>query len=108
MGWIHNIIAAGLSVGPSGWRAVPFALAPLVGVFGMTRLWAEPAAWPAVEGGAPRFAIVCSKCLHRTDCDAPPGDEVEHRAGKLRCGACGAFAAAWYRRGGLSVPPGGW
>lgn len=105
---LRALLIAVLTAGPSSWRAAPFVVAPLVGVYGMTRLWSAGATPVASAEGVPRFAIVCAKCGHREDRPAPPGPEVERRAGKLRCAACQEFRAAWYRRGGLSLPPGGW
>ncbi len=55
-----------------------------------------------------RYLIVCGECGHRRRLAESPHDSFENRNGLFQCPQCDRFATSWYRRGGLSIPPGGW
>ncbi|MGD8451581.1 MAG: hypothetical protein PVJ57_07155 [Phycisphaerae bacterium] len=55
-----------------------------------------------------RYLVVCSNCGYRERCTEHPAHHLEQRHGALKCPKCGEFKAAWYRRGGQALPPGGW
>ncbi len=55
-----------------------------------------------------RYLIVCAECGHRQRMADSPHDSFENRNGLLQCPQCTRFAMSWYRRGSLSIPPGGW
>ncbi|MCK4340519.1 MAG: hypothetical protein KAY37_02200 [Phycisphaerae bacterium] len=55
-----------------------------------------------------RYLIVCEQCGYRQRTSEHPVHTLEQRAGRLRCPECNRFKAAWFRRGSLAMPPGGW
>lgn len=55
-----------------------------------------------------RYLIVCGECGHRRRMADSPHESFENRNGLLQCPQCDRFAVSWHRRGGLSIPPGGW
>ncbi len=55
-----------------------------------------------------RYLVVCEACQHRARAVEHPARTLEMKNGLLQCPECREFQAAWYRRGTLSLPPGGW
>ncbi|HMQ17020.1 MAG TPA: hypothetical protein PKC49_13705 [Phycisphaerae bacterium] len=63
--------------------------------------------WTRQAADSWRFVVICNACAERTRYEVPPKQVLPSRDGLLQCPKCGKFAAGWYRRGSLSVPPGG-
>ncbi len=55
-----------------------------------------------------RYLVVCGECGDRRRMADSPHGSFEKRNGLLKCMQCDRFAVSWYRRGGLSIPPGDW
>jgi len=55
-----------------------------------------------------RYLLVCGECQHRQRLSDSPHRTWEKKDGLFRCPQCEAFMADCYRRGSLSLPPGGW
>lgn len=73
--------------------------------------WAcRPAAGPGAAAPEQqwRYLLVCEGCGYRTRMVEHPAHVLAKENGLLQCPKCGAYRAAWYRRGSLSLPPGGW
>jgi hypothetical protein len=80
----------------------------LVGGAWLSRDGEPQSAARLASGDGWRFLVVCRDCGHRERTSDSPSRQFERRGGLLRCPACESFGASWYRRGGLSLPPGGW
>ncbi len=83
-------------------------LLPIVGTFCLWRT--SPPTWqPTNSADQPwRYLLVCPECGYRAHTLEHPRQTLEHVGGRLRCPECGALSALAYRRGGQSLPPGGW
>jgi hypothetical protein len=55
-----------------------------------------------------RYLLVCGQCQHRERLTESPHRTWDKENGLFRCPQCAAFMADCYRRGSLTVPPGGW
>lgn len=70
--------------------------------------WSRPSTAIASGSGQGKYLVVCTACEARSTSDVPPLTQFEERDGSLNCPRCQRFSAAWYRRGSLDQPPGGW
>jgi len=101
------LTAAGLRL--STLRAAPFCLVPCVGIYGATSLHGHATPHAHATATAPwRYVVLCDHCGARQRMAESPLQTLSVDGHKLQCPECARFKASWYRRGGLSVPPGGW
>ncbi|MFH1747614.1 MAG: hypothetical protein ABIG44_11280 [Planctomycetota bacterium] len=55
-----------------------------------------------------RYLLVCEDCGYRAHFSEHPTRTLKKKDGLLCCPECGLFKVSWYRRGSLTLPPGGW
>jgi hypothetical protein len=102
---------------PARWssRSTLLAAAAALGLLVILGAWrwgqareAEVALRAAGQSLLPAYVLVCHQCGRRSGHAARPTPADPRRPEAFACPACGRTTAAVYRRGGQSVPPGGW